>query len=162
MSPLLLLRSMWKDQVKGLLEKVLEENPSLFLIELSISTSNGIKVVIDGDQGVTLEDCMMVSRAIEHNLDREETDFSLEVTSTGATEPLTMPRQYTKNIGRKMEVKTSESAYEGTLKSASTDAITLEWKAREPKPIGKGKVTVVKNQTIPFSEIIKANVVLKF
>ena len=153
---------MFKDQVKALLDKVLEENPGLFLIDFSVSASNSIKVVIDGDKGVTLEDCMMVSRAIEHNLDREETDFSLEVTSAGATEPLTMPRQYIKNIGRKMEVKTSQTTLEGTLQSASTDSITLEWKAREPKPVGKGKVTVVKKQVIPFSEIIKANVVLKF
>ncbi len=153
---------MFKDQVKALLDKVLEENPGLFLIDFSVSASNSIKVVIDGDKGVTLEDCMMVSRAIEHNLDREETDFSLEVTSAGATEPLTIPRQYTKNIGRKMEVKTSQTTLEGTLQSASTDSITLEWKAREPKPVGKGKVTVVKKQVIPFSEIIKANVVLKF
>ncbi|MGB5646796.1 MAG: ribosome assembly cofactor RimP [Muriicola sp.] len=153
---------MFKDQVKALLDKVLEENPGLFLIDFSVSASNSIKVVIDGDKGVTLEDCMMVSRAIEHNLDREETDFSLEVTSAGATEPLTIPRQYIKNIGRKMEVKTSQTTLEGTLQSASTDSITLEWKAREPKPVGKGKVTVVKKQVIPFSEIIKANVVLKF
>ncbi|MGB5378652.1 ribosome assembly cofactor RimP [Muriicola sp.] len=153
---------MFKDQVKALLDKVLEENPGLFLIDFSVSASNSIKVVIDGDKGVTLEDCMMVSRAIEHNLDREETDFSLEVTSAGATEPLTIPRQYIKNIGRKMEVKTSQTTLEGTLQSASTDSIILEWKAREPKPVGKGKVTVVKKQVIPFSEIIKANVVLKF
>jgi len=153
---------MFKDKVKALLDEVLEENPGLFLIDLSISASNSIKVVIDGDKGVTLEDCMKVSRGIEHNLDREETDFSLEVTSSGATEPLITPRQYTKNIGRKMEVKTSESTYKGILQSASADNIILEWKAREPKPIGKGKVTVVKNKTIPFPEIIKANVVLKF
>jgi ribosome maturation factor RimP len=153
---------MWKDKVKELLDKVLEDNKSLFLIDFSIASDNTIRIVIDGDEGVTLQDCMTVSRAIEHNLDREETDFSLEVTSTGATEPLTLPRQYTKNIGRKLEVKTSETTYEGNLTAANHDNITLEWKAREPKPIGKGKVTVLKKQDIPFSDIVKAKVVLKF
>ncbi len=153
---------MWKDQVKSLLEQVLEENPSLFLIDFSIGADTNIKVVIDGDHGVTVEDCMAISRGIEHNLDREEHDFSLEVTSAGATEPLVMPRQYTKNIGRKMEVKTSSTTYEGDLMAASHEAITLEWKAREPKPVGKGKTTVLKQQQIPFSDIIKAKVVLKF
>lgn len=162
MSPLLLLRFMWKDKVNTLLENVLNDNKSLFLIDFRIGSDNTIKIVIDGDQGVTLQDCMMVSRAIEHNLDREEVDFSLEVTSAGATEPLTMPRQYHKNIGRKMEVRTSESTYEGNLMAANQDTITLEWKAREPKPIGKGKITVVKKQEIPFSDIVKAKVVLKF
>ncbi len=153
---------MWKDKVKELLDKVLEDNKSLFLIDFSIASDNTIRIVIDGDEGVTLQDCITVSRAIEHNLDREETDFSLEVTSTGATEPLILPRQYTKNIGRKLEVKTSETTYEGNLTAANHDNITLEWKAREPKPIGKGKVTVLKKQDIPFSDIVKAKVVLKF
>ena len=153
---------MWKDKVNTLLENVLNDNKSLFLIDFRIGSDNSIKIVIDGDHGVTLQDCMMVSRAIEHNLDREEVDFSLEVTSAGATEPLTMPRQYSKNIGRKMEVRTSETTIEGNLTAANEDAITLEWKAREPKPIGKGKVTVAKKQEIPFSEIVKAKVVLKF
>ena len=67
---------------------------------------NQIKVIIDGDNGVLVEDCMFVSRAIEHNLDREEEDFSLEVASAGAASPLTHTRQYIKNIGRTLEVKT--------------------------------------------------------
>jgi len=153
---------MWKDKVNTLLENVLNDNKSLFLIDFRIGSDNSIKIVIDGDHGVTLQDCMMVSRAIEHNLDREEVDFALEVTSAGATEPLTIPRQYSKNIGRKMEVRTSETTFEGNLTAANQDTITLEWKAREPKPIGKGKITVAKKQEIPFSEIVKAKVVLKF
>ncbi len=153
---------MLKEEVKSRLDQILLENPSLFLIDFSVSPSQHIKVVIDGDEGVTLEDCMKVSRAIEHNLDRESTDFSLEVTSPGATEPLEMPRQYTKNIGRKLEVKTSESTITGTLVSASSEGIKLEWKAREPKPVGKGKTTVLKSAEVPFTDIVKANVVLKF
>ncbi|MEZ2415987.1 ribosome assembly cofactor RimP [Muriicola sp. E247] len=153
---------MLKEQAEALLNQVLKENPELFLIDFSVSSANQIRIIIDGDKGVTLEDCMTVSRAIEHNLDRETTDFSLEVTSPGATEPMTMPRQYQKNIGRKLKVKTSESTVEGTLVKASEEAVTLEWKAREPKPVGKGKTTVVKTKVVPYSEIIKANVVLKF
>ncbi|QBA63288.1 ribosome assembly cofactor RimP [Muriicola soli] len=153
---------MLKEQAEALLDEVLKEHPELFLIDFTVSSANQIKIVIDGDKGVNLEDCMTVSRAIEHNLDREAIDFSLEVTSPGATEPLTMPRQYGKNIGRTLEVKTSETTVKGTLVSAEEEGITLEWKAREPKPIGKGKTTVLKSVMVPFSEIIKANVVLKF
>ncbi len=145
-----------------LLNKALEENPSLFLVNLTIGADNSIKVVLDGDQGVSLQDCMDVSRAIEHNLDREEEDFSLEVTSAGATSPLTLPRQYNKNIGRKLQVRTTSGELEGTLVGASENSITLEWKAREPKPVGKGKVTVQKKQEIAFSDIQQAKVKLKF
>ncbi|MCK0155589.1 ribosome assembly cofactor RimP [Cellulophaga sp. F20128] len=153
---------MFKDKVTALLEGALAENQSLFLIDYSVTPGNKINVVLDGDNGVTLKECMAVSRAIEHNLDREEEDFSLEVASAGATSPLVMPRQYTKNIGRKMEIRTAESSFEGILTAATEDAITLEWKAREPKPIGKGKVTVQKKEEIRFSDIKEAKVILKF
>lgn len=153
---------MFKDKVTALLEGALAENQSLFLIDYSVTPGNKINVVLDGDNGVTLKECMAVSRAIEHNLDREEEDFSLEVASAGATSPLVMPRQYTKNIGRKMEIRTAESSFEGILTAATEDAIILEWKAREPKPIGKGKVTVQKKEEIRFSDIKEAKVILKF
>tara|TARA_R110002049_G_scaffold5840_4_gene38848 strand:+ start:1208 stop:1669 length:462 start_codon:yes stop_codon:yes gene_type:complete len=153
---------MFKDKVTALLEEALAENQSLFLIDYSVTPGNKINVVLDGDNGVTLKECMAVSRAIEHNLDREEEDFSLEVASAGATSPLVMPRQYTKNIGRKLEVKTTEGSFEGVLTATTEGAITLEWKAREPKPIGKGKVTVQKKEEISFSDIKEAKVILKF
>lgn len=153
---------MLKEKVESLLDKALEEHPSLFLIDFTVGGDNTIKVVLDGDKGVTLQDCMDVSRAIEHNLDREEEDFSLEVASAGATTPLRMPRQYTKNIGRKLKVRTDSGELEGTLVQATENNITLEWKAREPKPVGKGKVTVQKKRDIPFSEIQEAKVVLNF
>jgi ribosome maturation factor RimP len=153
---------MLKDKVKMLLDQGLESDTSLFLIDFDITSDNKIRVVIDGDHGVTVEDCIKISRAIEHNLDREEVDFALEVTSAGATSPMVMPRQYKKNVGRKLEVQTLEGDIEGKLTEVAAEHIVLEWKAREPKPMGKGKVTVQKKKEIRFSDIIKAKVVLKF
>ncbi|TAI47061.1 ribosome assembly cofactor RimP [Flagellimonas allohymeniacidonis] len=153
---------MLKEKVKELLDKALKKHPSLFLIDMTVGGDNTVRVVLDGDDGVNLQDCMDVSRAIEHNLDREEEDFALEVTSAGATSPLQMPRQYKKNIGRKLKVKTAGEEIEGNLTDANDDHITLEWKTREPKPVGKGKVTVQKKREIAFSEIEEAKVVLKF
>ena len=162
MSPLLLLMVMLKTQVEELLAKALEENKKLFLIDFSITPDNTIRIVLDGDEGVNLKDCMAISRAIEHNLDREEHDFSLEVTSAGAAEPILMARQYPKNIGRKLVVKTAAENYEGDLTEATENSITLEWKEREPKPVGKGKRTVQKRKKIAISEIDEAKVKLKF
>ena len=106
---------------------------------------------------------MFVSRGIEHNLDREEHDFSLEVTSYGASNPLIMTRQYAKNIGRTLSVKLqSDTKIEGELTHADDSKITLEWKAREPKPIGKGKVTVNKKEELAYSDIVEAKVMIKF
>ncbi len=153
---------MLKDKVEMLLKEALAKDESLFLIYFSISSDNTIKVVIDGDKGVSLQDCMKVSRAIEHNLDRDKEDFSLEVTSSGAASPIHMPRQYKKNIGRKLKVRTQEDTYEGNLVETLENGIVLTWKAREPKPIGKGKITIQKKKEINFSEIEEAKVILKF
>src|SRR5690554_6956381 len=103
----------FKDRVKDLLKQGLADHSGLFLIDFSISTDYKISVVIDGDNGVSLQDCIDVSRSIEHNLDREEQDFSLEVASAGAASPLKFPRQYRKNIGRTLEVTTDQEQIEG-------------------------------------------------
>ena len=78
----------FRSQVETLLQAALEEDKALFLIDLKIGSDNSIHITLDGDQGVTLKDCMNVSRAIEHNIDREEHDFSLEVASAGVGSPL--------------------------------------------------------------------------
>ncbi|MGB3605614.1 ribosome assembly cofactor RimP [Psychroserpens sp.] len=154
---------MFRDTVKDLLEEGLKQREDLFLIDFEIKGDNAIKVIIDGDNGVLVEDCMFISRAIEHNLDREEEDFSLEILSAGATSPLTIKRQYQKNLGRTLSVKTKDdTTVEGTLTKVGEDNILLEWKAREPKPIGKGKITVNKQAEIAFDTISQAQVVIKF
>ncbi|MBT8178044.1 MAG: ribosome assembly cofactor RimP [Eudoraea sp.] len=153
---------MLKEKVAQLLEQELKASPSLFLIDFKVTPDQTIKIVIDGDEGVRLKDCVQVSRAIERELDREEYDFSLEVTSAGATAPLVNPRQYLKNIGRKLAVRTAESQFEGNLAEADENRIILEWKTREPKPVGKGKTTVLKTQEIPISDIEEAKVKLNF
>ena len=153
---------MFKNTVKNLLETALVERPDLFLIDFSISTDNHINIIIDGDNGVLVEDCMYVSRAIEHNIDREEHDFSLEVMSAGATSPLVNKRQYKKNLKRELLVRTPSEKLEGVLVKATETEILLEWKVREPKPIGKGKVTVKKQANIAYKDIVEAKVMIKF
>lgn len=153
---------MFKNTVKDLLESALTERPDLFLIDFSINTDNHINIVIDGDHGVLVEDCMFISRAIEHNMDREEHDFSLEVMSAGAASPLTIQRQYKKNLKRELIVRTTSDKIEGLLTKATDTNITLEWKVREPKPVGKGKVTVKKQANIAYEDIVEAKVMIKF
>lgn len=153
---------MFKTTVTELLDAALIERPDLFLIDFSINNENHIKIILDGDNGLLVEDCMFVSRAIEHNLDREEHDFSLEVMSAGAASPLTHKRQYKKNIKRTLHVRTASEDIEGTLTETTDDTIKLEWKVREPKPIGKGKVTVKKEANIPYENIVEAKVMIKF
>lgn len=151
-----------QEKVKELLQGALDENPSLFLIELAFLKDSRIKVVIDGDSGAPLSECIRVSRAIEHNLDREEVDFGLEVTSPDLSHPLKVKRQYNKNISRILNVKVKDDEYEGVLTEITDGGIVLQWKAREPKPIGKGKHTVEKIANISFEDIIEAKVKIIF
>lgn len=153
---------MFKDRVEALLDQALKKRPDIFLIKYSVGADNRIHIVLDGDKGISLEDCMEISRAVEHNLDREEQDFALEVSSAGATAPLESPRQFPQHIGRKLEVKTREKVLEGQLEKVEENGIELYWKAREPKPVGKGKHTVEKREFVPFEAIEKAQVKLKF
>ncbi len=151
-----------KNKVTTLVREAIEENSSLFLIDLKFSGDNGILVVVDGDDGVPLSECIRISRHVEHNLDREEEDFSLEVTTPNITDPLVNLRQYNKNIDRTLKVRTETEKFEGKLIEVNENSITLYWKAREPKPIGKGKITVEKQKTIPLSEIKQAKVKIIF
>ncbi|CAM1344826.1 ribosome assembly cofactor RimP [Tenacibaculum amylolyticum] len=151
-----------QDKVKVLLQEALDENPSLFLIDLKFLANNKIKVIVDGDSGIPLSECVRISRNIEHNLDREEEDFSLEVTSPDISEPLKVQRQYNKNISRTLKVKTEEGEFQGILTEVTEEGILLTWKAREPKPVGKGKHTVEKQVNIPYSDIKEAKVKIIF
>ncbi|MFC4817961.1 ribosome assembly cofactor RimP [Flavobacterium sp. GCM10023249] len=152
----------FKEKVKQLLDEGLAEYPDLFLIDLTITDANKIIVTLDGDNGVQLQDCINISRAIEHNLDREEQDFALEVASAGVSASLKQVRQYRKNIGRTLTVKTKTQTIEAKLVDVSDEAITLEWSSREPKKIGKGKETVLHNEKIVYDDIVDAVVTIIF
>jgi ribosome maturation factor RimP len=153
----------FKNKVQELLDVALAERPELFLVDLSINEANKIIINLDGDQGVNLQDCIDISRTIENNLDREEQDFSLEVASAGVSSPLKFVRQYKKNIGRTLRVKTSSSDdLEAKLVAADEEKISLEWQAREPKKIGKGKETVQKKVDILYENIKEAIVIVSF
>jgi len=90
--------------VKKIVEEKLAEL-DLFLVDLKIDTSNKIDIAIDGDSGVGIDQCIAVSRAVEGSLDREKEDFELMVASPGIGQPFKVHRQYTKAIGRPVEVQ---------------------------------------------------------
>ena len=98
------------------------------MIELAFLAGNRIKLIVDGDNGVPIKECMRISRHVEHNLDREEEDFGLEVTSPDISHPLTVKRQYHKNINRVLKVKTEDKELEGTLINADEKKFLLDGK----------------------------------
>ena len=152
----------FKEKVSALLTEGLLEKPSIFLIDLIITDAFKVIVTLDGDNGVALQDCIDVSKFIDANLDREEQDYSLEVASVGVGSPLKLIRQYKKNIGRTLIVKTSGEIIEAELVNANDDFVVLSWKAREPKKLGNGKETVQNELTLPYVDIKEAIVTVTF
>jgi ribosome maturation factor RimP len=128
--------------IKSLIEDRIE-GTSCFVVDIKVDTSNNIVVELDNDKGISIDDCISVSRAIEHNLDREAEDFSLQVTSPGADKPLKVWRQYVKNLGRSVEVTLLDGKVEtGKMISVTDDGITLESIPVKPKaPITKIEIS---------------------
>ncbi|HCN10724.1 MAG TPA: ribosome assembly cofactor RimP [Chryseobacterium sp.] len=153
----------FRKKIEELLNNFLEERKDLFLIDLKFSAGDDITVILDGDNGVSLQDCLDASRAIEFNMDREYHDFSLQVMSAGLSEPLSSERQFRKNIGRDLDILMNDSTkIEGELAKVDDEKITLILRYRKPKEVGKGKVDVEEEKEIPYSEIKKALVAIKF
>ena len=102
-APLLLIM-LNKEIIKNLVEESIYENESIFLVELKVSSSNQIEILIDSLEGISIKNCMSLSRHIENKLDREECDFSLQVASAGLSEPFKVFQQYKKSIGKNVNV----------------------------------------------------------
>ncbi len=145
-----------KEKIEGLASAALA-GTDRFVIETKVSAGNTITITIDGDTGVTIEDCIVLSKAIEGSLDREAEDFELRVTSFGADSPLKLLRQYPKNIGRQLQVTLADDQLiEGVLRAVDGETIVLE------KLPGKKKTAPTESVTIPFGQIRQAKVVLSF
>lgn len=134
-----------------------------FLVDLKIGNANEIKVEIDSDEGVTVADCVNVSRGIEHNLDREAEDFSLKVTSPGADQPLKVWRQYPRHVGRTVKIATADDReLKGELLKVEDESLTIR---TEPRKSGKGKKKVkIEPEEIELNkqDIRSTTVVLSF
>jgi ribosome maturation factor RimP len=151
-----------QNKVFKLIQEAIDVNKELFLIQQHISPNGDIEVIVDGDNGVALEECIRISRHIEHNLDRESDDFSLIVTTPDITKPISHSRQYYKNMGRTLQLQLETGKLEGTLIEVLPEAIKIEYQTKEPKTIGKGKQTVIKQDIISFDKITKAKVKIVF
>ena len=154
--------------IENMIRALLAEHPGYFLVEMKIKPTNNVKVYLDGDEGISIEKCIMFNRALYKQF--EETalfpadDFSLEVSSPGLDEPLKLFRQYKKNIGREVEVTLKDGArIEGKLKEAAEEAILVEettGKAFKGRPASKKQEII--NHNIPFENIKSTKIQIVF
>lgn len=147
--------------VQHLVEEKLENK--MFLVEITVSERNVISIFVDSYDGLTIDQCVAVSRHVEHSLDREEEDFELQVSSPGLSEKFKVKEQYYKYVGRLVEINTSDDIkLEGTILEADDEGILLETAAREIPGGLKKKQLVIKQHNFKYDEIKSAKAVISF
>ena len=165
MSPLFvkqLLKMITKAEIVKLVEEKIE-GTEYYIVDISVSSSNQIRVEIDGDKGVKINDCVQISRHIEGNYDREEVDFELTVSSAGMDQPFKILRQYQRYVDREVEMKTTQGdKIKGILVSADDKAIVLEVTRKEKIEGKKKKQIVIENKTVPMEQVKETKVVISF
>jgi len=151
------------------LERIEERELDLFIVDITISPGFQILVELGSENGgVSIADCMAVSRNIEHNLDREEQDFALEVASADLTKPFKVLKQYLKYIGKMVEVKPltdnnfKNGKIEGILKSANENEIVVTTKEKKRIEGRKKKEWIEEDHTFKMSEIKETKIVITF
>ncbi|AIM17705.1 ribosome maturation factor RimP [Neobacillus sedimentimangrovi] len=119
-----------------------------------------LRVYIDKDDGVDIEDCGIVSERLSEKLD--ETDpiphnYFLEVSSPGAERPLKKPKDYEKAIGKNVFIKTyepidGEKSFEGTLLEFDGQTVKIEVKIKTRKKVIE----------IPYEKVANARLAVSF
>lgn len=151
----------FEEKFGNILSEILENYKSLFLIELTFSSNNDVKVFLDGDKGVTLKDCASINSDIKKKINQDEINYSVEIGSCGIDFPLKLVRQFKKNIFRKIEITDLDGLkHIGTLTKVSKTSFEINWKERQAKKIGKGKTTVALSKNFNYGEYKKAQIIL--
>ena len=134
-----------------------------FLVEVTVSLSNVIDIMVDSDTGISINQIVEISRFVESNLNREVEDFELSVFSAGLSEPFSLVRQYKKNTGTEIDVLlTSGQKLTGILIKADDHGIDLEVTTKEKSEGSKKKELVTRVHSLGYPEIKEAKKVLKF
>lgn len=150
-----------EQRVIDLVEEKIADRPELFLVNVKMHPNGKLIILVDGDNGIAVGDCAAISRHVGYHLEEEnviEEAYNLEVSSPGLDTPLTLMRQYQKNIGRNVGVKLLDSKIrEGKLVSFNDEGIIIEEKIKE-----KGKKAELRESFIPFNEITETKVLISF
>lgn len=166
MSPLFVRKMIDKKTIIKLAEERIEElNSGIYIVELKIASGNQIFLELDKEVGsIAIEDCMSVSRNIEHNLDREIEDFSLEVSSAGLDQPLRAVKQFKKNIGREVKVVTAQNGqkFQGILKAADEEQISVEVKEKRNVEGRKTKVWITEEIPFKYNDVKEVKLIISF
>ena len=147
--------------IEALVNELIADTPEIFLVSIKIKPTNNIKVYLDADNGLSIERCVKINRAMYRVIEEKgwypDGNFSLEVSSPGIEEPLKLIRQYKKNIGRAVEViLVDEARHEGKLIGVTDETIQLEYTE------GKNKKAVTLVKELPLDQVKQTTVQIVF
>ena len=148
-------------RVRELAGEKIADKPNLFIVDVKLQSNGKLIILVDGDNGIGIDDCVAISRHVGFHLEEEnviETAYNLEVSSPGVDAPLKFLRQYIKNIGRNLAIKMADGTKrEGKLSGLTEDAIIIEEKIKE-----KGKRAETVESVIPIEQITETKVLISF
>ena len=151
-----------EDRVIQLIEEKISDRPDLFIVDVKMHLSGLLTILMDGDEGIGIQDCAAISRHVGFHLEEEnaiEQAYHLEVSSPGLDTPLKSLRQYRKNLNRTVGVKLIDgSLREGKLIAADDAGVTLAENVKKEK----GKKAQLIENLIPFDQIAETKVLISF
>lgn len=151
-----------KDVIQQLVEEKIADT-EYYIVDITVSASSHIRVEIDGDKGVNINDCIQISRHIEGHYDRDEIDFELTVSSAGMDQPFKILRQYQRYVGRVVELKkTDGSKLKGKLISADEEKVVLEMEEKRKIEGKKKKQLIIEQIVVPMEQVKETKVVISF
>jgi len=146
-----------RDIVKDLVNDFIDKK-AIFLVDVKVSTANRITVLVNKPSGITIDECAMISRHIETNLDRNREDYELNVSSPGLNMPFRVREQYEMSIGKPVEVIDNQGkTTRGILMKVEGERFEIE---SEKTTIGKKKET--QELAFNFNEIKTVKEVISF
>lgn len=139
------------------IEQIIEQkikNSDLFVVDVKIDTSNNISIFLDSDTNVSINQCVDISKHIEDKLNRDEEDFSLEVSSAGIGQAFKKHRQYKKAVGKPISVLLKNGVkLEGELVAVDTDDFEISYQKKEKLDNSKRPKIVTKKEKIKFDAV---------
>lgn len=134
-----------------------------FLVSASVDKSNRIEIIIDRNEGVSLDFCAELNAFLNEKLDRDVEDYELEVSSAGLTSPFLVKRQYDKNLGNAVVVLTADGRnLKGTLVEAGEEAFAIKYETKEKVEGSKRPVLVERVERIAYADARQVTYDLKF
>lgn len=141
--------------IRVVVEDLIKDEEDLFIVDVKVKGNQGnqkVLVFLDGDKGLNIDRCSAVSRKLGHIMEEQDMisgKYTLEVSSPGLDHPIKLKRQYSKNLGRSLEVESLDGQKrEGKLLRVDVEHLVLEIEG--------------KSEVINFNEVLQSKILVSF